>query len=1180
LAGAIEPGALLMVTNDRSGEVVTVSGLSDGSFTLQIAALISDTLMISVRDLAGNEIVVDPGPFTSTDGKAAVLDAKAAEFISVDGLGIKIAANTFSAPVMVRIEAVTNAQDLAVAPDNFSRLRAMKVDFSGAAPALPWKVSIPAPAGLPSTATFHVAHEITVFGEKKLMIVDTCALHDGRIEVNSPPWPGLQKVQSTVLSILVTSMSMTMVMGYSPSASAMVAAMDLVYVCDGWSTQQFILPIPAGKTFTLTVRDLDTGEQLFSGAKTAPAVAGQIYELSDNLANDFERPRLLAASGLNVTACQWTTSKTTSGGITIEPEGNGCKISATAKTAAPEGKIRIKVFHFDPYANRESVTTSEFSANPDGGFTIPAVAVQFGDKMVLSVERDNVALESEFSLNFSESLQEEDIENAVRLKEIVSGKETPCQVELAANQTTVLVKPRQTLKEDTRYSLECLDIKDRSNNALTLTVDFRTKKSTALDLAETGGAYESVLFGKYLIVAAGDSGLKIVDTSNPAKLAVVGIYNAFAGVRGVTLYPAANGKTYVLMTGGGSQTLGYLKWIDISDPKNPFQVKSQIVSAELGNPESTNLPEGTPRRVRVAGDYAFVAVYGYEAGLLVIDLTKMTASSNNTCIMGLFVEGWTNDVRVFVDGTVVRALILVDYYGLKMLNVTNPSQITAEGCYELPSRDHVNGLEMAFDHEYYKNYSNGEKAKGDFAFFTLPDSRELYIINITNRNNQPFEKASAIVFKDAGGLGDMFFSKTAQKLYLCDLNQGVYMLDFKAPFGFTLDQNGDGQDDRIAATIKTGAATRYGLAVDENLQLLYAGDLERGVQSVKMANPQVRIMVMGDDGKYRDEPSLQPWGLESGDYTPGYPPNKDIYIMVYLPRIAAQPGMQVMAELWSLNVAGAPLVAWQQEANAAATHITPRDLILHVADADANPEDEDYNLFVSDPVRLTVDPKDSQGGKKLLSGDLVRAVLVLSEALSAELDYLPTNDLEQAYGEKTSVRADLVDSEKPGRIFGLSPFGRVFQPRDRFAPARPRLRFCFQPPVRIPERLFRPVWLELGPHVQPPFAGTAHRRYSVLQRQWPARTLCRQKERRCHNRLRGSGWFVQRIEKAPGRHLHPDQQRPFHRDLRSGRAFEPPAGPQRQQDGILLRFRRPVVGSARHHGPLDHLRILPADDCG
>jgi hypothetical protein len=172
----------------------------------------------------------------------------------------------------------------------------------------------------------------------------------------------------------------------------------------------------------------------------------------------------------------------------------------------------------------------------------------------------------------------------------------------------------------------------------------------------------------------------------------------------------------------------------------------------------------------------------------------------------------------------------------------------------------------------------GENETGDFAFFTLPDSREVFILDIANRG-ATFDKVGAFVLSDAGGLGDMFFSRESRKLYVCDLSQGVYVLDLKNPLGFGADANYDGVDDRVSAVIQTRVAARYGLVVDERLQMLYVGDVDRGIESVKMGNPQIKIVVKDAAGEYVDMPLLQPWGLEKPtDYGADYPALRDIYV--------------------------------------------------------------------------------------------------------------------------------------------------------------------------------------------------------------------------------------------------------------------------------------------------------------
>ncbi|HPB56463.1 MAG TPA: Ig-like domain-containing protein, partial [Candidatus Aminicenantes bacterium] len=241
-AGAVEPGATVVLTNLRTGEVVTGTGLSDGSFDLTISALFSDTLTILVRDSAGNQIALPSPPFSSQDGKSVVLGSEEFRYTTPEGLGISVEGGTFSSPVLVRLEGVADSGLLGVAPESFSRLQALRVDLGGARANKPFRLSIPTPSGLPADSQLFIAREVELFGEKKLMVLDTCAFKEGnRIEVNSPPWPGVTK--EGVYSFLVNlQFRLGFVNASITSLPSVVEAIGLVFFCD--QSPQFIFPVP------------------------------------------------------------------------------------------------------------------------------------------------------------------------------------------------------------------------------------------------------------------------------------------------------------------------------------------------------------------------------------------------------------------------------------------------------------------------------------------------------------------------------------------------------------------------------------------------------------------------------------------------------------------------------------------------------------------------------------------------------------------------------------------------------------------------------------------------------------------------------------------------------------------------------------------------------------------------
>ena len=76
----------------------------------------------------------------------------------------------------------------------------------------------------------------------------------------------------------------------------------------------------------------------------------------------------------------------------------------------------------------------------------------------------------------------------------------------------------------------------------------------------------------------------------------------------------ASRDPWLVIVGGGASYDGYIKILDITDPRVPTQVKSQVISYPIGSeaPGYPNMPldQGKPQRLKVAGRYAFVAIHG------------------------------------------------------------------------------------------------------------------------------------------------------------------------------------------------------------------------------------------------------------------------------------------------------------------------------------------------------------------------------------------------------------------------------------------------------------------------------------------------------------------------------------------------------------------------------------------
>jgi RHS repeat-associated protein len=283
-----------------------------------------------------------------------ILDSRAAEFISADGPGIKIAEGTFNEPVMVGIYKETDPLVLAPMAEGFQRLGALRVDFGGVIPNKPFKLSIAAPPTPPDPnspitpdSQLFIANEVEVFGQKKLMVVDTAALKDNntRIETNSPPWPGCSA--EGIYTMMINSIyQLSYITGMVGSVGAAVMCMDLVFITSG---PQFIMPIPINRNVTLTARDLTTGETIFKQDLTGPTMQGQVYNFGV-ASNDKECPTVTGVTGLTVMGFDVTGQRMESRGITITPQLDGGLVNSilvegvdgtTLETFAYDGLSRL-----------------------------------------------------------------------------------------------------------------------------------------------------------------------------------------------------------------------------------------------------------------------------------------------------------------------------------------------------------------------------------------------------------------------------------------------------------------------------------------------------------------------------------------------------------------------------------------------------------------------------------------------------------------------------------------------------------------------------------------------------------------------------------------------------------------------------------------------------------------------
>ncbi len=268
-------------------------------------------------------------------------------------------------------------------------------------------------------------------------------------------------------------------------------------------------------------------------------------------------------------------------------------------------------------------------------------------------------------------------------------------------------------------------------------------------------AHAVAVSGTHAYVAAGESGLYVVDVSKPDQPALVGRYDTAGKVLGVDVV-----GNYVYLA---DDTDG-LVIVDVSDPTHPTLVggaetpDAQGVAVagdyayvadkgnglevfDISNPASPVLlgiePGIAPAYdVAVSGNYAYVA--GGSAGLWVLDVSN---PSSPTEVASYDTSG--NAVGVALSGT--HAYVADGQAGLRVIDVSNPSSPTEVGSYDTPGyagdvalqggsvylADGLSGLPIInvsdptnpqfTDGLYTPGYARGVAVSGDYAYVAAWD---------------------------------------------------------------------------------------------------------------------------------------------------------------------------------------------------------------------------------------------------------------------------------------------------------------------------------------------------------------------------------------------------------------------------------------------------------------------------
>ncbi len=119
----------------------------------------------------------------------------------------------------------------------------------------------------------------------------------------------------------------------------------------------------------------------------------------------------------------------------------------------------------------------------------------------------------------------------------------------------------------------------------------------------------------------------------------------------------------------------------------------------------------------------------------------------------------------------------------------------------------------------------------------------------------------------ASNIRDMEISSEDQVLYVTDMNQDLILLDMRIS---GTDITSKSSEERYLGNIRTSGNSQYGLTIDPDLKLAVVGQADKGVDVIKLGNPEIKFVYKTPEGTFREVSKicpnqLQGCGLCDGD---------------------------------------------------------------------------------------------------------------------------------------------------------------------------------------------------------------------------------------------------------------------------------------------------------------------------
>ena len=532
--GAVCPGCHVVAYNDTTQATAATDALSDGSFRLTLAARASDAIRIEIEKANGTKQTLPAVPFTGDGGRTAIVGTGGGTWQTPDGYRLTVPQGAFTAPVTVATAALPKAGlDALVTPprdvvwvDSFTL--GMEAGGQSATARAGFDLSFAAPPPGGATDQFLLAQVVEVFGEKHLMVVDLLSRSGDRL-VTDRSGQVLQALARQGLATIVdlgsgsaSSSTLTVVPGFvvrpldgigggqfdrpstffdgvvkkgtyalyntatlmavvagSFSGAALYATSsesDFVFAGTEVLTRNlYRLVTPAGRPFTLTLRDADSGLALFQGEVTPGADPNQVTPVDPPIRPDPEAPAVLSASPAFVyrflapAAVPGGTRTDVAPGIEAVTTSSGANVRVTLTGAtgavSPGAMVRLQNVSTEPGEPGAGELKST-AAGPDGSFPALEIVAAAGVRLSLAVDNTDVPIGAPIVVRFDKLVKSL---STAAWGEVISlsptaGEQTPIELrfepeEIDGSTRQVVVLPATPLERGRTYSLRVFGVR-------------------------------------------------------------------------------------------------------------------------------------------------------------------------------------------------------------------------------------------------------------------------------------------------------------------------------------------------------------------------------------------------------------------------------------------------------------------------------------------------------------------------------------------------------------------------------------------------------------------------------------------------------------------------------------------------------------------------------------------------